>query len=95
MPPSAPFPGSPHTEHARQFIAKLERYAGWLGRDAGRTRLQASVKDLALAVASGQDAYSALQLVQTDIDQLNSGSVAQLLRQTVRKLRAELIGKTG
>ena len=84
-----------HSEHARQFIGKLERYAGWLGRDAGPARVRASLQDLASVIAKGEDAYGALQLVQADVDQLSSGSVAQLLRQTLRKLRAELLAQTG
>ncbi len=84
-------PGAPSTSgEARLRLADLEKYAGWLGRDARSSSLRASVNGLLLAFANDGDVVDALRHVQLDIDRLNSGGVTRLLRQTMRKLRAEL-----
>ena len=83
-------PDVPNSEGVQQILADVERYAGWLGKDVRPTRLRDNVKRLALAIANGEGVFGAMQDLQSDIDGLSSGGVTPLLRQTMRKLRAEL-----
>ena len=82
--------GAPNHEALRRLVAELERYAGWLGKDALSARVRTSVRGLVRAVANGDDPLNTLRIVQAHVNRLGPGWITPLLRQTIRNLRAKL-----
>ncbi len=82
--------GAPADNAVRRLVGELERYAGWLGKDAQSARLRTSVRGLARAVDNGDDPLSTFRMVQAHLSRLSAGGVTPLLRRTMRNLRAEI-----
>ena len=55
--------GAPNREAVRRLVAELERYAGWLGKDAQSARVRTSVRGLVRAVAVERPARRVVALV--------------------------------
>ena len=80
----------PNLDAVRRLVAELERYAGWLGKDAQSARLRTSVRSVVRAVANGDDPLNALRIAQAHVGRLSPGWVTPLLRQSIRNLRSTL-----
>ena len=63
----------PNGDAVRQLVGELERYAGWLGRDAQAARIRTSVRGLARAVNKGEDPVNSFRMVQAHLNRWGSG----------------------
>lgn len=75
-------------EAARESLARIIRFAGWLPKDTKSLRgLHDAVRDLQAAADSGialRDAFHALELSE---QQVRSSSIVTLLRRSIGELR--------
>lgn len=90
MPNATHDSGPPTGASTDQLLDELERYAGWLGKDARCSRLRASVKELVEAVAGGAETSTLLTNLQADLKGVGSSAITPLLRRTLQRLRVEL-----
>lgn len=82
--------GAEPTDVTRRKFQDVEKYAGWLAKGTGPTRVRNGVQALGKAIDGHGDVFASVQALETEIKKLGSGGIARLLRHALQSLRAAL-----
>ena len=77
-------------EALKPLFDRLQRYAGWLGRERTSVTVRADVEALAVAINTCGDPLPLLHALETNIARLRSGAMRTMLRVAASEMRHAL-----